>query len=155
MITRRGTLAALSTSVVAGCTGGESPQHAADAWQSQRHEELPTGYRQTGTASLDAQEFTALTFSGQVTFVLNYAFAVAEGGAIDVIVIDRPEFDRLRDGKDVSHYRELASLDTTRNEVAKRLTAGDYALVIDNSSFGEATPSGSVAVEITHEVRLR
>jgi hypothetical protein len=72
---------------------------------------------------------------------LEYQFVVRDGPAIDVILIDESEYESYNSGDRYLAYNELSSYDSAGDTVeGGPLSAGNYRLIFDNSSRGQASP---------------
>jgi hypothetical protein len=72
---------------------------------------------------------------------VEYEFIVRDGPAIDVILIDESEYESYNSGDRYLAYNELSSYDSAGDTVeGGPLSAGNYRLIFDNSSRGQASP---------------
>jgi hypothetical protein len=71
---------------------------------------------------------------------LSYDFIVREGPAIDVILLNESEYQYFDEGERWQYHTDLSALDSAGDEVQGQLSAGNYRLIFDNSSRGEASP---------------
>lgn len=76
---------------------------------------------------------------GQPT-TLKYDFIVRDGPEIDAILVSDSEFDQFQGGNRYEYSTTGSALDTGGDEVEVDLSAGEYVLIFDNTSAGEAAP---------------
>jgi len=77
-----------------------------------------------------------------------YEFAVEDGPAIDVIVIDQAEYDAFRNESPISPYTDLTELDSTGATVRGPVDSGTYTLILDNSNRGAAEPPANLSNDV-------
>jgi hypothetical protein len=106
------------------------------------------------TATVPQGRYAVYEINPQVSFEMSYMARVMEGSAVDVYVMDGDEFNRYRDEEDISFYSEASEQDTTNAEVQTTMAPGEYVIIIDNTYYGEAQPSGEVVVEFEGENSL-
>jgi len=84
---------------------------------------------------------------------LDYRLDVQNGNPAEVFVIDRREFDRFREGDEITHYVDFHGTGTTPH-ASGGLSAGDYLIIIDNTAYGDISPEGEVRGELVMQAGL-
>jgi hypothetical protein len=94
-----------------------------------------------------------LTESGQ----LAYDFIVREGPPTDLIVVAASEYEYFEEGERYEYVAGPTVFDSAGSEGGGRLSAGNYRLIFDNTSRGEAAPPANMSndvVEVEFEFTL-
>jgi hypothetical protein len=134
-----GMLGAGLFAAVAGCAEGrphgppETEQLVSETLQ------VPPGTYETWRFSLDAERWLT------VGAVLSDRSVEVEldGPAVDVFVVSPDAVARFRRGESFDYLRGVSMPDVVNGEVAASVSAGEYALVVDNTKRGSAAPDGS------------
>ncbi|WP_380679169.1 hypothetical protein [Salinigranum sp. GCM10025319] len=71
---------------------------------------------------------------------IEYEAIVRDGPSVDIIVFPSDEYSHYQSGNRASYYSAVSRLDTNFAQVKGALSAGEYAIVIDNTRWGEAYP---------------
>lgn len=84
--------------------------------------------------------------------VLTYTMTVRHGEAIDVFVLEKEEEKYYDEGQRTQYLDSYSRLDTIFAEVSESISEGEYVLILDNSSRGEAP--GESEAEVTIDVDI-
>lgn len=159
-ISRRGLIQKSAVGVavgLTGCTSGQSFQQCSSECfeNSQSNTNRQEGtVEYSFTARVPQGRYVVYEINPQVSIGLSYVARVTQGSAVDIYVMDGDEFNRYRDEEDTSFYIEASEQDTTNAEIQTTMPPGDYVIIIDNTYYGEAQPSGEVVVEFEGENSL-
>lgn len=147
---RRGFVAAAGAvvgSAVAGCTGDDF-QAAADPWEDggpgESIEDASAGF------ALASGEYAPWRF--EVETRREFEYAVEATARLEVIVMERSEFDAYRRREEITHFAELHGTGEGPAERG-RIPAGEHVLVLDNTDFGAVEPGGATEGTIDADAR--
>lgn len=150
--TRRGVLAAAASAALAGC-GGLAKQVPAVGDDSPLRDEQIASISESFTLSNGEYRPYRLEFDTRTVLL----YSVVADEKVDVLVFPRPEFEKYEDdaADELPYIGELSELDTRATARGSDVTAGRPVVVVDNTTWGEATPAERVEVEIELEAFVR
>lgn len=96
---------------------------------------------------LGPHEYGSYSWTPQRTIEVEISVETGGGDEMDLLVMEGGEFDRLRDGKQAGMLADLTMFGVSDGSTSGSLTAGDYQIVFDNSTWGEAKPEGTIRFE--------
>jgi hypothetical protein len=79
---------------------------------------------------------------------LSYEFIVRDGPEIDVIVVEESEYSYFEEGERYEYLTDPSALDTAGEEVSSALSSGEYRMIFDNTSRGEADPPSNLSNDV-------
>lgn len=150
--TRRGVLAAMGIAATAGCSGLAKQVPAVGDDSSIRGEKIKSV---TESFALSKGQFRPYKLTFDSRSVLLYS--VVADAKIDVLLFRRPDFKKYKKdaAKELPYVAALSDLDTRATARGSDVTSGRPVLVVDNTTWGEASPSGEVQVEVELEAFVR
>lgn len=100
----------------------------------------------SGGANIPRENYSMYDLAIEKPATLDYTFDVSTGPPIDVLVMDRSNFEEYRteNYEAVTYLSELSAIDVTFAETSAELDAGTYNIVLDNTSnVGVKPPADS------------
>lgn len=120
------------------------PFRQVNPWFQPDTNEFAADYGTSGGGRLGPGEFGALSWQFDDPFTLAHAFAVREGGPIDVLLLAQQGYDSFRESGSAGIIPGGSVLGAQGGETEVRLRGGTYYLVFDNSHAAQTRPSGDV-----------
>lgn len=150
--TRRGVLAAMGIAATAGCSGLAKQVPGMGGGSSLRGEQIES-ISESFTLSKDQFRPYKLEFDTQSVLL----FSVVADQKIDVLVFRRPDFKKYKKDAtaELPFVRVLSDLDTRATARGSDVTSGRPVVVIDNTTWGQATPAEGIDVEVELEAFVR
>lgn len=137
-----------STAPLAGCLGqlarGEGFEEAEDPWSNVQEGSGLGQSVQQADFELEAGQWAAKTFAFGQRAQIGYLAKIDTGNAGETFVLDSNQLDDFEDQAEISHYQRLHDTGTDLRGYTT-LPVGEYAIVLDNTSYGEQAPEGSIA----------
>jgi hypothetical protein len=106
------------------------------------------------TRVVDEDGYVYWEFSYDQPVTVSWQFTVRDGPSIDIFLVSQSEFSHYEQGERFRTFE--SSLDSTAGSESVTLEEGEYVLVLDNTSAGEAAPPtnfdedpAEVEIEIT------
>lgn len=131
-----------------GCPRGFAP--ATDAWSNREQTEDGDTAVIWDDLELACGEYAIQQYSPQYAAEYEYEVEGANNHGLEVLVMDRREFDRFREGESFVYSPALS--DAGKNPSGSgELSPGEYVFVFDNSAHGESRPEGPI--DATVEIR--
>jgi hypothetical protein len=152
-----GTAGTALVTVLAGCAVEASQQQASTESQQQAPTELvnetvrvESGQHEVVGFRLDDEQWTTVAayLSDRSVEFKN------DGPGIDVVVMSPDQYTRFRETREFDYVGGVSMPDVVNGQVSAMLNAGDYVLLVDNSTTGSAKPADSgvpavVKLEVT------
>lgn len=152
---RREFVTAVGVGSLAGVTGciqnvvGTQMEQAEDPWQGiETSQSGPTSTTE-GEASLPQGTFATRAYEPETQTGLAINYEVESGNPIDVLTMRREEFDRYSNGEDAVYLANVSTLNEATGDMRGRITAGEYVVVLDNTTWGEGTPRNDETVSFS------
>lgn len=150
---RRTVLATTGAAFLAGC----SRLRGNDAGTSFRERDLVD---LTKTVDIGAGEYWSVEFSFDTQTVLLYSLVADD--QVDALLFARDSFERYRADVqqedqvgEIPYIGELSDLNTSATAQGSAVTAGEPVLVVDNTTWGSASPAETVKAKIEVEAFVR
>lgn len=126
---RREALATTGTALAVGVVGCSTPFGTTVA-------------KVSGNARIPSEDYSTYDFAIDKPATLDYTFDVSTGPPIDILVMDRSNFQAYQNENydSVTYLSGITKYDTTFAEDSAELSAGKYNIVLDNTSNVGATP---------------
>lgn len=148
MIPRRGFIAAVGTTALAGCTGLLGGSTDGGSGSSGGSGGLSLIDSLTRTWNVPEDEVRGQEFELDQSGRIDYTVSVRDGPAVDVYVMDASEYDHLINGDRFQFIPAASDEDTTYASERSDLPGGRYAFVVDNTRMGEAAPPSNLNDDI-------
>ncbi|MFW5903514.1 MAG: hypothetical protein ACOCS7_02120 [Halolamina sp.] len=102
-----------------------------------------------GQVTVPAGRYAARFFDPDVSVTYSIAFDVQSGGPIDLLFMEDDEYERYRDrDDDVQVLSALTAFDSATAALEETVAAGEYTLVVDNTSVYGTSPDGEAVVDL-------
>lgn len=132
-----------------GCPRGFAP--AEGAWSNREQTEDGNTSVTTADLELDCGEYAIQQYSPQYAVEFEYEVGGVRNYGLEVIVMERREFDRFREGESFVYSPGIT--DSGKNPSGSgEFSAGEYVFVFDNSAHGESMPEGPIDAPV--EIRV-
>ncbi|WP_336328156.1 hypothetical protein [Halovenus sp. HT40] len=127
----------VATVGLAGCSGqsGDGPNVSDEESPGDASETLADE-----TVEVSEDSYQAYTATLESSATLSYDAIVREGPAIDIIVTNGNEFTNYENDENFRYNSAASELDTSNTNNSTELDSGNWALILDNTSRGEAEP---------------
>lgn len=79
---------------------------------------------------------------------LEYEAIVREGANVDIITMEQSEYEHYQNQERYEYSPDASALDTVDADVSHEFPEGDYVVVIDNTSAGEASPPSNMVNDV-------
>lgn len=120
------------------------PFQQVNPWFEPSSNQFAADYASSGGGRLGPGEFGALSWASEESFNISYAFAVRNGGPIDVLLLTQRGWDSFRQTQSAGIIADGSVLGQANGQAQIDLSAGTYFLVFDNSFAAAARPEGEV-----------
>lgn len=149
MVSRRKWLTAVGCSIpttLAGCTSsdddGNDGNDGGDGDDSAAND---GGGRETIDTFSDAytireDAYKGINFEVEQDSTIEWDAIVRTEFAVDIIVLTQAELAHFENEERFEYLSDATRLDTVGADVSATVPEGEYALIVDNSDMGEATP---------------
>lgn len=155
--TRRGVLATVGAVATAGCSGVVDRRPSGDARREFPDSPVRKKYVEDVTTSfaLDRGDHRAFPLEFDTRTVL--LFSVVTDENVDVLTFRRSEYRTYEDGSadQLSYVDELSEQHTTATARGAPVSAGEPVVVVDNTTWAEASPVEEVHVEVELDAFVR
>jgi hypothetical protein len=137
-----GTAGAVLAGALAGCSAAATPGETGRTNRSLLVDttvRVDPGQAAARRFTLDGERWVAVaaTLSDRSVKVKQ------DGPAVDVVTMTPAQYERYRDGEGFAHLPGVSMPDVVNGEVASTLGAGEYVLVVDNTTTGPGEPAAN------------
>lgn len=144
-----GTAGTALAGVLAGCSATATPGGSGRTSRSPLVDttvRLKPGQATARQFSLDGERWVAVT----ATLSDRSVKVKQDGPAVDVVTMTPAQYEQFQDGEGFAHLTGVSMPDVVSGEVASTLGAGEYVLVVDNTTAGAGEPAGSGVPSVVH-----
>jgi hypothetical protein len=138
-----GVMGAITCSSIAGCSGDGGGDDGNGGDGGNQDEELISD---TVEVNEDEYRYWELTIDSGGS--VNHDLIVRNGPNIDFIVFEPSEFEHYEDGDTARYLSDQSKMDMTNYQGSAQYPEGEYRVVIDNTSWGEAVPPSNLNDDI-------
>lgn len=154
--TRRGVLATMGVLATAGCTEITGAIPGSDDSDSSKSELRGETVKEVSrTVTLESGEFESVPLSFDQRTIL--MFSVVASKPVDVLTFHEKNFQKYKDDSadKLRYIGPLSEEDTVATSQGSAVSAGKPVVVVDNTTWGSASPVDTVDVELELEAFIR